>query len=116
MPTSTPVQFEPEVLRTSVERLLARDPACMYLTHFSRVTDVPRLGRLLLTLLDDVVALGRRLQHAPDRHQALQRELLALYQSSLEVHGWQGGETPLAELLAVDLELNAQGMAIWLDK
>ena len=27
-PTSTPVQFEPEVLRASVQRLLAADPAC----------------------------------------------------------------------------------------
>lgn len=116
VPTSTPVQFEPEVLRASVERLLARDPACMYLTHYGRVTDVPRLGRLLLSLLDEVVAIGRRLQHAPDRHQALQRELLALYRSSLAAHGWREQGMPLAELLAVDLELNAQGMAVWLDK
>ncbi len=116
VPTSTPVQFEPEVLRASVERLLAEDPACMYLTHYSRVTDVPRLGRLLLSLLDAVVAIGRRLQQAPDRHAALQRELLALYSSSLAAHGWQEGDTPLGELLAVDLELNAQGMAIWLDR
>lgn len=116
VPTSTPVQFEPEVLRASVERLLARDPACMYLTHYGRVTGVPRLGRLLLSLLDEVVAIGRRLKDAPDRHLALQQELLALYDGSLRAHGWQPGATPLAELLAVDLELNAQGMAIWLDK
>lgn len=116
VPTSTPVQFEPDVLRASVERLLAQDPACMYLTHYGRVTDVPRLGRLLLSLLDGMVAVGRRLKDAPDRHQALQRELLALYRSSLEAHGWQAGSTPLSELLALDLELNAQGMAIWLDK
>jgi glyoxylase-like metal-dependent hydrolase (beta-lactamase superfamily II) len=116
VPTSTPVQFEPEALKASVGRLLARDPACMYLTHYGRVSDVPRLGRLFLELLDRTVALSRRLQHAPDRHAALQRELLALYQESLQAHGWQPGATPLAELLAVDLELNAQGIAVWLDK
>jgi hypothetical protein len=77
---------------------------------------LPRVGRLLLSLLDEVVAIGRRLQHAPDRHAALQRELLALYDTSLRAHGWLPGTMPLAELLAVDLELNAQGMAVWLDK
>jgi glyoxylase-like metal-dependent hydrolase (beta-lactamase superfamily II) len=116
VPTSTPVQFDPDALRDSVERLLARDPACMYLTHYGRVTDVPRLGRRLLSMLDEMVAIARRLQHAPDRHEALKRELLALYGSSLAAHGWRPGTTPLAELLAVDLELNAQGIAVWLDK
>ena len=60
MPTSTPVQFEPEVLVASIERLLAADPACMYLTHYGRVGEVPRLGRLqLLTQLQQMAALGR---------------------------------------------------------
>ena len=45
MPTSTPVQFEPELLQASVQRLLAAEPECMYLTHYGRVGDVPRLGR-----------------------------------------------------------------------
>jgi glyoxylase-like metal-dependent hydrolase (beta-lactamase superfamily II) len=116
VPTSTPVQFDPDALRTSIERLLARDPSSIFLTHYSRVGDVPRLGRLLLSLLDEMVAVAQRLKTAADRHQALKRELLALYGSSLAAHGWRAGATPLAELLAVDLELNAQGIAVWLDK
>jgi hypothetical protein len=31
------VQFEPDALRHSVQRLLAAQPACMYLTHYGRV-------------------------------------------------------------------------------
>ncbi len=45
VPTSTPVQFDPEALVRSIDGLLARDPACMYLTHFGRVAEVPRLPR-----------------------------------------------------------------------
>ena len=48
MPTSTPVQFEPEALKRSIDRLMARDPQAMYLTHYSRVRDLPRLAGLLL--------------------------------------------------------------------
>ena len=67
LPTTTPVQFDPVALRASVERLLAEQPACMYLTHYGRVpaigaerlTDVQRLGRDLLEQVDEVVALGR---------------------------------------------------------
>lgn len=116
VPTTTPVQFDPEALRASVQRLLARTPACMYLTHYGRVDDVPRLGALLLSLLDELVVLGRSLRDAPDRHEALKRGQLEIFGRSLAAHGCTLGEARIAELLAIDTELNAQGMAVWLDR
>jgi glyoxylase-like metal-dependent hydrolase (beta-lactamase superfamily II) len=116
IPTSTPVQFEPEALRHSVERLLSFTPACMYLTHYGRVGDVPRLGALMLGLLARMVAIGHAERGAPDRHAALKRRLLAMYVESLAAHGCRFEEARIAELLAIDIELNAQGMAIWLDR
>lgn len=116
VPTSTPVQFEPEVLMASIQRLLAFAPDCMYLTHFGRVGDVPRLGALLLSLLQRMVAMGRSQRSVPDRHQALQRGQLDIFADSLAAHGCTLARARIAELLAIDLELNAQGMAIWLDR
>jgi len=116
VPTSTPVQFEPEVLQASIERLLAAHPQCMYLTHYGRVGDVPRLGALLLQLLGEMIALGRREHHAADRHAALKRGQLAIFSASLAAHGCTQSAEEIAQLLAIDLELNAQGMAIWLDR
>ena len=120
IPTSTPVQFEPELLQASVQRLLAKAPACMYLTHYGRVgaerADVPRLGHLLLGLLAQMVALGRHLQHAPNRHQALMDGQLDIFSASLAAHGCRQSRAEVARLLAMDLELNAQGMAVWLDR
>ena len=116
MPTSTPVQFEPELLRQSIERLLARDPACMYLTHFSRVRDVRRLGALLLELLDGMVAIGRAAPSGPTRHEAMKDAMLALFGASLADHGCPIDSSGLRALLEMDIELNAQGMAIWLDR
>jgi glyoxylase-like metal-dependent hydrolase (beta-lactamase superfamily II) len=116
VPTSTPVQFEPEVLVRSIERLLAFDPACMYLTHFGRVGDVPRLGALLLSLLQQMAAMGRRERASADRHQALKRGQLEIFAASLAEHGCTFDLTRIAELLAMDLQLNAQGMAIWLER
>lgn len=116
LPTSTPVRFEPELLQSSIRRLLAASPECMYLTHFGRITEVPRMGALLLDLLQQMVDLGRRLRHASDRHQALMDGQLEIFAASIAAHGCPHSRDEVAQLLAMDLELNAQGMAIWLDR
>ena len=116
LPSSTPVRFEPEALRSSIERLLSRQPTCMYLTHFGRVSDVPRLGTLLLKLLDEMVTMARGCTPGPGRHDALKRGQLDIFTRSLRQHGFDGSSERIAPLLAMDLELNAQGMALWLDR
>ncbi|MEK8048750.1 MBL fold metallo-hydrolase [Ideonella sp. DXS22W] len=115
MPTSTPVQFEPEALKRSIDRLMARDPQAMLLTHYSRVTDVRRLAGLLFEQIDAMVAMALPLRAAPDRHAALLAGLNALYAEQLRRHG----VTDLAAALAgleLDIELNAQGLGVWLDR
>jgi glyoxylase-like metal-dependent hydrolase (beta-lactamase superfamily II) len=116
VPTSTPVQFDPEPLRASVQRMAAADPECLYLTHYSRVTDVPRLATLMLGLLDEMVALSLAQRHVADRHEALKRGMLDLFHASLTKHGCAFDRATVARLLEIDIELNAQGIAVWLDK
>jgi glyoxylase-like metal-dependent hydrolase (beta-lactamase superfamily II) len=118
LPTSTPVQFEPEALEASIERMLSHRPDCIYLTHYSRVAEVPRLGELLLGLLSEMAELGRRHRALPaaERHQALKAGQLELFTRSLREHGCGFTAEKIAELLVIDLELNAQGMAVWLDR
>ncbi len=119
VPTSTPVQFDPQALRASIHRLLAAGPDCMYLTHYGRVGQgggVPRLGAQLLQLLDEMTALGERLRTVPHRHEALRQGQLEIFTRSLQQHGCSHTPAQIAELLAIDLELNAQGMAVWLDR
>ena len=116
MPTTTPVQFEPDALRTSIGRMLAFEPRWMYLTHYGRVGDVARLGALLLGQLDAVVAFARTTMPGPDRHDVLVSGLEAIHLASLRAHGVTLADERIRELLALDLELNAQGLAIWLDR
>ena len=115
LPTSTPVQFEPEALKQSIERMLQRNPACMYLTHYGRVQDVQRLAGLLFEQIDAMVAAGRRLQTAPDRHAALKKALSGIYREQLVRHGVADADAAV-DLLELDIELNAQGLAVWLDR
>ncbi len=115
MPTSTPVQFEPDALKQSIARLLAQQPLCMYLTHYGRVADVQRLAGLLLAQIDAMVALAVGLRTAPDRHRALHAGLSALCATRLQQHGVADVPAALGGL-ALDIELNAQGLGIWLDR
>lgn len=115
-PTTTPVQFEPQALRRSIHRLLAADPACMYLTHFGRVDDVARLAALQLALLERMVALGEGLRGHSERMPLLRAGLRTIFLDSLAAHGCTLPEATILELLAVDLELNAQGMQAWLSR
>lgn len=121
LPTSSPVQFEPGPLKHSIDRLMATQPKRMYLTHYGAVgrnaSDVQRLAGLLHRQIDAMAALALRLIDAPDRHEALKRDLLALYQEEVRAHlGDALSADDVARLLSVDVELNAQGLAIWADR
>ena len=121
MPTTTPVQFEPQALKQSIARLIEADPACMYLTHYSRV-EQPRVhARRLLRLIDEMVAIG--LAHADlpgtERHQRYLKALRDCLVQDLRAHGVAEsliGDGSADDWLALDIELNAQGLAIWVDK
>src|SRR6185295_19036174 len=87
MPTTTPVQFQPEALRRSIERMVASDPQWIYVTHYGRVGYVPRLAALLLAQLDEMVVVARATAPGPGRHAALLRGLEAIHLESLRAHG-----------------------------
>ena len=67
-PTTTPTQFDPEQLVASIDRMLGYGPAAMYLMHFSRVTDVARLGESLKEQVRGLAQLARA--HAADQDPA----------------------------------------------
>jgi hypothetical protein len=96
--------------------MLAFDPDWIYVTHYGRVGDVARLAALLLAQLDEMVALARATAPGADRHAALMRGLEAIHLRSLRAHGVTLSDDRIRELLALDLVLNAQGIAIWLDR
>jgi len=116
MPTTTPVQFEPAALRDSVDRLMARDPERAYLTHYAAIPLNDQIVATQRTLLNETEALGHKLRDAPNRGPALREALGAMYLRSLRAHGCQLGENDIHDLLALDIELNAQGMEVWLDR
>jgi glyoxylase-like metal-dependent hydrolase (beta-lactamase superfamily II) len=112
IPATTPTQFDPELMKASIRRLLALKPEAMYLTHFSRVDDVERLSVDLLRRIDAFVALteaapGEGKARKEAIHASLERYLLA--EAPPESREW------LKPVLEGDMELDAQGLACWVE-
>lgn len=119
-PTSTPVQFEPDALKQTFAHLLSLEPEGMLLTHYGRIgqdaVEVRELAGRLVELLDRMVALSLTLRDVGQRHEALKQALSALFESSCRDHGCTLPREQILSLLATDIELNAQGIAVWLDR
>ncbi len=116
LPTSTPVQFEPDALHASIDRMLGYAPRHMYLTHFGRIGDVARCASDLHLQIDAMVAIGKQFAADNDRHARIKDALADLYVLRAQAHGCAFTPTHVCELLAMDIELNAQGLEVWLDR
>lgn len=115
-PTTTPTQFEPEEMRRSIGRLLAFAPDAVYLTHYSRVGNVPERGADLLRHLDALVAMAKAEQGSgAERHQRLKLAITAYLLEEIRAHGCKLPEAELLSIWETDIELNAQGLGVWLD-
>jgi glyoxylase-like metal-dependent hydrolase (beta-lactamase superfamily II) len=119
LPTTSPVQFDPVALHASIERLIALKPAAMYLTHYGPVEDVERLAADLHVQIDAMVGIAQAAQAGSagkeERHVALKEALAGLYAGRAAAHGYTGAHDALLEIIGMDVELNAQGLGVWLD-
>lgn len=115
-PTTTPTQFEPEEMRRSIQRLLSLSPEAMYLTHYSRLDDVQRQGEALLARLDALVAIAVAEKDAGEqRHVRIRQAMTGYLLDQIRAHGCLLPEATLLDIWETDLELNAQGLCVWLD-
>jgi glyoxylase-like metal-dependent hydrolase (beta-lactamase superfamily II) len=115
-PTTTPTQFDPEQLLASIDRMLGYAPRAMYLMHFSRVTDVARLGASLKEQVGELVRLARAHARDADPAQGLSRAIGASWLAAARRHGCTQSDAEIMRLLASDLDLNTQGLLVWLQR
>ena len=115
-PTTTPVQFDPEALHASMNRLLSYRPDAVYPTHFGQLRDVQANGNTLHRHIDAFVEIARQAMGSGDeRHRQIRAALVRFALSEARAIGCGLPESRILELLANDIELNAQGLGVWLD-
>jgi glyoxylase-like metal-dependent hydrolase (beta-lactamase superfamily II) len=114
LPSSSPVQYDPVALRASVARLLALRPQLAYITHFGAVRPVAAQAEMVLRQSDAMAELTRSLHGAPGFDQRLREGLRAIYLGEARSRGVGLPQADILALLEADVELNAQGLAIWI--
>ena len=115
-PTTTPVQLEPPDLHATIDRMLAERPLRMYLTHYGLLEgSIEACAAQLHRALDEHVRLAEATPPGPGRHEALRQALAGQLLQALAAHGWKGPTDEVLTGFAMDLDLNARGLEIWLD-
>jgi len=115
-PTTTPVQLDPPALHATLDRMLAERPERVYLTHFGCVTG--NLAAHAATLhrgLDELVRLAQGAPPGPGRHAALKAGMSSLLLAGLAAHGAPRSSAEALDWYDNDLDLNSQGLEVWLD-
>ena len=115
-PTATPVQFDPAEAHKSVDRIMACKPQQVYLTHYSRVRDLERLAGDMHTGIDDYVSMAREHRNDENRFESLRTSMFEYFVTRLTEHGYSGDREMMYEVLSIDVELNSQGLDVWLNK
>lgn len=115
-PTTSPTQFDPDELHRSVDLILALKPDAVYVTHYSQVRDIARLGADMHRLIDAHEQLARHERGAgPQRETRLKAGVRQLVLDEARRQGWTLPREKVLEVFAGDIALNAQGLGCWLD-
>ncbi len=114
IPTTTPVQFDPQAWLQTLKRLLAESPQYMYLTHYGRIGNVEAMAQALRDSLGAYQRIAHEQADTPDRHTRLTAALMRYHLDELSHLDHPMPEIRARQLLAFDTELNAQGLEVWL--
>jgi len=115
-PTSTPIDFDPLEAHKSIDRIMAYEPTQIFLTHYSRVTDLDRLADDMHHGIEFFAWLATG--HANDRHrtEAIRHGMYDYFLLRLQTHGFRGGPDRVHDILDFDINLNTMGLEVWLDR
>jgi glyoxylase-like metal-dependent hydrolase (beta-lactamase superfamily II) len=115
-PTTTPVQLDPPAYHRTLDRILAERPERVYLAHFGMIEgEIPARAAALRRGLDEHLRRALATPAGAGRHAALRGSLEDQLLEDLARHGSSLGRAEAVRIFAGDLDLNAQGLEVWLD-
>jgi glyoxylase-like metal-dependent hydrolase (beta-lactamase superfamily II) len=114
MPTTTPVQFDPEALHASIDRVMGFKPDWLYYTHYSALKPSAQNIAGLHEQIDNFVMLTEQASEHGEQFETALTEALREYvvrraQNELSTVD----EATIRHWVELDTGLNAQGLAFW---
>jgi len=116
LPTTTPVQFDPDAMHATLDRLLSYEPKRIFQTHFGPVDAIERLGADLHANIVELVRIARQYASAPDRRRRIEEDMFRYFSARLDAHGYAGDLAKRHALLDDDVRLNTSGLEVWLER
>ena len=114
-PTTTPIQFDPPALITSIDRMLEQSPQNMYLTHYGRVRNVAEMACKMKAGVQQLVEIAETHVADDNRTQSIRTAIMDWLYTGARDHGVTLPEMRVREILQIDVVLNTQGVEYWLD-
>ena len=117
LPTTTPVQFDPDAFHATIDRLMSYRPRRIYQTHFGPVDDRSNASRATCTRPSSS-SCGSPALHAaaPDRRRRIEEDMFRYFDARLDEHGYAGDLATRHALIDDDVRLNTAGLEVWLDR
>ena len=115
MPTTTPVQFDPEALHNSIDKVMHLQPDYLYYTHYSALQPSAKNIAGLHEQIDDYVMMAQQAadQDIENLEANLSRELYAYSVRRAENELDTVSSETIKHWVKLDSKLSAQGLAFW---
>ena len=110
MPSTTPTQFRPEALKSSLALLDSYEPQRIYLTHYGVLSYTRQQQRALIEQIDAYVALARA---ADGEAAAIEESIIELCLERFRDMNPGQSMDGMRDRFRHDASLNAQGLAFW---
>ena len=118
-PATTPVHFDPEQAHASLDRIMGYKPKSVFLTHYSRVGNPEILVEDMHEGIDAHVRIAESVRDIADgatRLARMKEKIHAYLVQRVREHGCKLDQPTVDLWLEMDVDLNAKGLAVWLDR
>ena len=116
LPTTSPVQFDPNAWQESLTRILSYNPENIYITHFGKVTEISHLAGELCNDISQYAKIAQSYAGMKNRKEKIYDALRGYLQARLnERYNTANVETQM-DFLESDLRLNAAGLDVWVER
>ena len=115
IPTTTPVQFEPEELIKSIGKIMKYHPKRACLTHFGAIRPTKKVAYQLISSIMFLSNIGKQYANHINADMLIQNEMMNYLLVQLQEMGFKDENFSRLKLKK-DVELNTQGLIYWQQK
>ena len=112
LPSTSPVQFDPEALTKSINRIMDFKPERVCLTHFSAIKPTKKAVNKLIESVHFVSNLAIKHADKNDAESIIYNNMMDYFLKGLNEIGFQNNDVA-RDRLSLDVQINTQGLIYW---